>query len=380
MFIGGFFNSALVPSLEAYNASLMKTVVTGLTTRQYAASADLNDKVIVAGGSTGTGITPVITLVEVYDNQLTKTVLDPLVTARSSMGVAVIGDHVLFAGTILNITNITTVETYDDNFVKTAVLDLSATATGRGVIGAANSENAFFVNGYSNINVVDIFDSTLTALTPTVFGKSNWYNGDGVSTSEFAFFVGNGMAQAFDENAMLVNLAKQAHINATCRGINIHENALFAGGHNGGSVAYQDVDLYDTSLVKHSLPDMYNTRSVTRLAKIDNYVIVTGATTTAANSYLVDTYYIAGDPGYEFAFTDNGSQLIEVDTILIKDSQGKIIPATSDGYYFLTDGDEYNFLASATDGIDYLASYTADENDRGSIKLLTATKNPIKMV
>lgn len=69
--------------------------------------------------------------------------------------------------------------------------------------------------------------------------------------------------------------------------------ALIAGGYDGSSARYANVDCYNANLVRSTAPNLSNARGVAASATVSNYMLFAGGYNNNGNSNVVDCYNIA---------------------------------------------------------------------------------------
>lgn len=69
--------------------------------------------------------------------------------------------------------------------------------------------------------------------------------------------------------------------------------ALIAGGYDGSSARYANVDCYDTNLVRSTVANLSNARGVAASATVSDYMLFAGGYGNSGNSNVVDCYNTA---------------------------------------------------------------------------------------
>lgn len=69
--------------------------------------------------------------------------------------------------------------------------------------------------------------------------------------------------------------------------------ALIAGGYDGSSARYANVDCYDTNLVRSTVANLSNARGVAASATVSDYMLFAGGYNNSGNSDVVDCYNTA---------------------------------------------------------------------------------------
>ena len=84
-------------TVDAYNASLTRTIAPSMVGNKELAATKLGEFAIFGGGTSVSNSTA-SNVVTSYDDSLTKTELTSLTTARGNLGAATIGNYAIFAG------------------------------------------------------------------------------------------------------------------------------------------------------------------------------------------------------------------------------------------------------------------------------------------
>ena len=164
LFGGGYRDGSNVDTVDAYDASLTRTIPTVLSNaRGGLAATTIGNYALFGGGYENT----YISVVDAYNTSLTRTNPIALSNARDDLAATAIGNYALFGGGD-NDSCSCIVDAYNASLTRTTPTELSRS---RGALTATSIGNyALFGGGYitsARATVVDAYDTSLTRTTPT---------------------------------------------------------------------------------------------------------------------------------------------------------------------------------------------------------------------
>lgn len=196
IFIGGLNSSGSnVNTGAAYDENLTQTTTT--KNYGYLGGAACNNSYSLFYPCRNSAMSSVVT----FDSSLMMNTVYGTVTALNSMAAASTANYAIFAGgrSVSNYTPTSNTEVYDNNLVKTTLTPLDSAR--QGLMGTALGDNAIFYGGdtsnyggdYTKSSVVEYYDADLVHHTLVGSGLARM-NGAAAHTTNLAFFGGGQLA------------------------------------------------------------------------------------------------------------------------------------------------------------------------------------------
>lgn len=188
IFAGGYVKNvtgsfAYVGSTDAYNSSLVRTSSSRNALQEIKdnlAGASVGNYALFAGGSNGSGH---LDSVDAFNGSLTRTIVSTLGEKKYGMAGISIGDYAVFAGGVGNKNQSTkSVEAYNQSLVKTVLSDLPAAGS---PVSSKAGQYALFALG-SNLH---LYNEKLVSVPSIAFAFSR-YSFAGAYTGKYALFAG----------------------------------------------------------------------------------------------------------------------------------------------------------------------------------------------
>lgn len=248
-------------AVDAYNASLTRSAPTALSSgRYYPVGARVGSYALFAGGTPGSGgllaIAPVNT-VDAYNASLTRSIPTAMSVARDSFAGASVGNYALFAGGGRYIDGdfeeITTVNAYNASLTRSTPTGLSAARAY--LSGASHATHAIFTGGMvgfsTYVHTVDAYNASLTRSTPAQLPAAE--EAPQAARAGDYVVVARGVSQlayAYDASLTLSVAAKPlSNAGQGMAAGTIGDSAFFAGGYQGDALApTQQVNIYTNEL------------------------------------------------------------------------------------------------------------------------------------
>ena len=238
--------------------------------------------------------------VDAYDDSLTRTTAASLSEARVGLSGASVGKYALFGGgftskngsissELLSYIYKSVVDAYDESLTRTTATALSRA---RNCTGVTVGGYALFAGGI-NSNVVDVYNTSLTRTTASSLSASGKVYGAATIGSYALFGINNGTMNVYDASLTRTTAASLRTSRNCFAAAAVGDYALFAGGSSGKSVGgnnyYNTVDAYDSSLVRTTAASLDTARHLLAAAVVGEYALFAGGL-TGSNSRVVDVY------------------------------------------------------------------------------------------
>lgn len=222
LFGGGMGNSSMssYSVVDAYNASLTRSTPTALSANRMRLSAvTVGGHALFVGGCSQYTSDDAVrkNTVDAYDASLTRTVAATLTTARYGMGATTVGEHALFAGgnqaDSWRSAQAVAVETYNTSLTKGTATDLSNKRSGLAAVTLG--DYALFAGGSQSqssstsayVYDVDAYDVSLTRTLPAKL-QQYLMGPVGAVTGDYAIF---GMSRYWDSATNLTHTYLEAY-------------------------------------------------------------------------------------------------------------------------------------------------------------------------
>jgi hypothetical protein len=346
LFAGGSISGGYSAVVDAYDSNLTIGTSTSLSqARDYLAATTVGDYALFGGGlGINNGYTAVSAVVDACDANLTMRTRPTLSEARDSLAATTVGNYALFGGGSGNgSVSLAVVDAYDTDLERTttppplseARYVLAATT----VAPAGGSGYALFGGGYaSQSSAVDVYDSSLTKTTTTVLSEARSSlaattvapaGGSGYALFGGGHVVGgySAVVDVYDSSLTRITptVLSQARSSlaattvAITRGSN-HQSvyALFGGGYGNSNGIFAVVDVYDSNLTRTTTTALSEARynlAATTLAPTggSGYALFGGGYDSAVvDVYGAPNYKVQVFPGTKYSF--NGSEELVSDT------------------------------------------------------------------
>ncbi len=236
--------------------------------------------------------------VDAYDDSLTRTTAASLSEARISLSGTSVGKYALFGGgytgkngsveSELPRTYKSVVDAYDESLTRTTATALSKA---RDCTGTVVGSYALFAGGTGS-NVVDAYNASLTRTTASSLSASGKVYGAATIGSYALLGINNGVMNAYDASLTRTTAASLRYSRTNFAAAAVGDYALFAGGSTKGSYSnnyYNTVDAYDSSLVQTTADSLDTARRMLAAAAVGGYALFAGGTRDG-NSAVVDVY------------------------------------------------------------------------------------------
>mgnify|MGYP004595407011 CR=1 FL=1 len=235
--------------------------------------------------------------VDAYDDSLTRTTAANLSEARIGLSGASVGKYALFGGGYTGKNGYigngvgfemqyiykSVVDAYDESLTRTTATALSKA---RNCTGVTVGGYALFAGGTGS-NVVDVYNTSLTRTTASSLSASGVVYG-ATTIGRYALIgIGDGTVNVYDTSLTRTTAASLSASRTLYSSANIGDYALFAGGYN--SSYYSTVDAYDSSLVRTTATSLNTARYGLAAATVGDYAIFAGGKYDS-NSAVVDVY------------------------------------------------------------------------------------------
>lgn len=285
---GGGYESAS-NDVDAYDKNLTHMQVDDLrSSRNHLATASLEDKVFFAGGHNENGNYPtyvyMYAYVDVYNQELTHTGAEELSRARRKVSGASLGKQVIFAGGEIqtgktSFEPVSVVDIYDCNLTHTIPTPLPSPTSG---YGAASNDNYAIFSG----QIMCAYDSSLTRFLPSNLSILR-PNTCAARAGNYVVIAGgrNDYRESFDAvdayDLFLTRTTPEVLSSGRgwMAGTTLNGFALFGAGvkNSDSSDTYSSaVDCYDPYLVRTSLHELRDKRIDCSAASVDGYALFGG--------------------------------------------------------------------------------------------------------
>lgn len=203
------------------------------------------------------------TVVDAYDEKLTRIVVAPLKNARYQLAATSLGEYALFGGGSGGSSVYNTVDVYDTSLTQLTNKTLNAATYNLGATTVG--DYAIFGGGETRTaesNVVTGFNTSLTKTTPTALTYSV-YELASASNGTLAFFGGGYTAESVESKLVDVynsSLVKQTSVELSIARKQLSATfidgadkyVLFGGGHGDGTL-YPNIDVFTQDGTRTSL-------------------------------------------------------------------------------------------------------------------------------
>ena len=237
--------------------------------------------------------------VDAYDDSLTRTTAASLSEARISLSGTSVGKYALFGGgytgkngfieSELPRTYKSVVDAYDESLTRTTATALSKARDGTGTVVGSY---ALFAGGTGS-NVVDTYNASLTRTTASSLSASGKVYGAATIGSYALLGINNGTMNVYDASLTRTTAASLRTSRIWFAAAAVGDYALFAGGSSkksvGGNDYYNTVDAYDSSLVRTTAASLDAARHSPAAAVVGEYALFAGGSMDG-NSRVVDVY------------------------------------------------------------------------------------------
>ena len=237
--------------------------------------------------------------VDAYDDSLTRTTAASLSEARISLSGTSVGKYALFGGghtgkngfveSELPRTYKSVVDAYDESLTRTTATALSKA---RDCTGTVVGSYALFAGGTGS-NVVDAYNASLTRTTASSLSASGQVYSAATIGSYALLGISNGVMNAYDASLTRTTAASLRYSRTNFAAAAVGDYALFAGGSSKKSVDgndyYNTVDAYDSSLVRTTATSLNTARARLAAAVVGEYALFAGGL-TGGNLSVVDVY------------------------------------------------------------------------------------------
>ena len=288
LFGGGYRDGSNVDTVDAYDASLTRTIPTVLSNaRGGLAATTIGNYALFGGGS-------YLNTVDAYNTSLTRTTPTALSIGRYDLAATAIGNYALFGGGYTDNSSGNTVDAYDASLTRTIPTVLS---NARGGLAATTIGNyALFGGGYENtyISVVDAYNTSLTRTNPIALSNAR---DDLAATAigNYALFGGGDndscscIVDAYNASLTRTTPTELSRSRGALTATSIGNYALFGGGYITSARATV-VDAYDTSLTRTTPTALSIGRDDLAATAIGNYALFGGGHGDGSNVNTVDAY------------------------------------------------------------------------------------------
>ena len=290
-------NSIRYTKFEPTGAVVWYGNATPLSQARYnLAATTVGNYALFGGGYSSSGYSSVV---DAYDESLTRIIPSNLSRARINLSATTVGNYALFGGGMASIgdTYSKVVDAYDLNLTKTIPTELSQ---GRDYLSATTVGNyALFGGGYygSRSNVVDAYDQELTRTIATELSKSR-SSLSATTVGNYALFGGgydNGylsVVDAYDLNLTKTTATGLSKGRESLSSTTVGNYALFGGGYNNSRLSV--VDAYDINLAKTIPAELSQGRNYLAATTVGNYALFGGgqSSSSSSNSNVVDVYTV----------------------------------------------------------------------------------------
>ena len=293
---GGWTGSARTAVVDIYDeaANSWSTSALSLARDQFAA-ATVGTKAFFAGGTPPSGITSVV---DIYDNSNSTWSTASLSQARYQLVASSAGSKILFAGGI-NGSASSVVDIYDNS---SAAWTTSALSVARYQVAAAAVGNKIFFGGGRNgsgaaSNVVDIYDVSTSTWTSATLSQARYYVA-AATVGNKVFFAGghtgsgySNVVDIYDNSTNTWSTATLSQARMLCAVAAAGSKLLVAGGHTG---SYSNVvDIYDNNTNTWSTSTLSEARYFfmnSGVASVNGKALFAGGEGGAGVSNVVDIY------------------------------------------------------------------------------------------
>jgi hypothetical protein len=292
-----------VATMQAYNASLVKSAVSSEFDLSDSAATTVGDYAIFGGGwyrsiawdSSDSLISSSYTLA--LNSSLTWKNSSSLSVGRYFLAATTVGNYALFGGgnSGLSYNATTTVDAYNTSLTRTTPTALSQA---RYILSAtAVGKYALFGGGLGNrgvsIYATDAYDESLVKTIPSV--QICCSHGSATTVGKYALFAGSSggtqTVEVYDSSLTKITSLSLSVSRVYTAATTIGDYALFGGG--GNSPYYNTVDAFDDSLTRTAPTVLSLARGYLAASTVGNYALFAGgASSNSASTNRVDAYTI----------------------------------------------------------------------------------------
>lgn len=301
LFVGGYISGSPSVAVDVYNSSLTKINISNLINADARSNSDainFNNYALIIGGEDGVNGNPFIDML-VYDTSLTLRRYNILDVLRSRIGVAAVGNYVIFAGGINRAyydSQYNLVEGVDTSFthINLSNLDRAKYSLKGGSVGNyalfAGGQYKDYQNYLRSTDIVEVYNNDLTKATSTTLSYA--VSGEtAVSLDNYALFTMDTQhhtIDAFDSYLTRINPEDLSEYNPARTAVKLKDYAIF-----GSNSVYNrnDTDVYDKSLVKTKVDPLSVTRGCDSAA-VGNYALFAGGSYRTTYYDTVDVYEV----------------------------------------------------------------------------------------
>lgn len=301
LFGGGNRSSQSTNVVDAYSASLTRSVPTAMTTKRHAlAAATIGNYALFGGGQNYSG-DDYLSSVETYNTSLTKGSASSFSRARRRLAATSIGNYALFAGGYEKSLNGPSPTQYGDAYNRWLTRSNITLRRGQAALAATSvGSYALFAGGEGDSTTASVLDYVCAFDTSLTRNGNPWLSSSrhslaGASIGNYALFGGgyNGSSMSAVVDAFNSSLTRTiAPSLSTARNelaaTAIGDYAIFAGGYASSYSAV--VDIYDKSLTKKIGTKISSARYQLAATNIENYALFGGGCDSRYSSNVVDVY------------------------------------------------------------------------------------------
>ncbi|MGI6029754.1 MAG: hypothetical protein ACOX81_10180 [Candidatus Heteroscillospira sp.] len=293
LFGGGNSGSSAVKTVDAYNASLTRTIPEALYSEKCSLSATTVGNYALFGS--GSYVYSYGSAVDAYDTSLTRT--SPISMSKGGYNYAAttVGNYALFGGGYSS-SESSKVDAYDTSLTRTLPTTLSSPAEELAATTVGNY--ALFGGGHdgnSVIGIVNAYDTSLTRTSATSMSISRAALA-ATTVGEYALFGGG---RAFNVTTV-VDAYNSALTRSTATELSVARQELTATSvegfalFGGGYPQYATIDAYDLSLTRSIPTSLSQGRAGLAATSISNYALFGGGYANGLGSFAnVDAYVVA---------------------------------------------------------------------------------------
>ena len=313
LFAGGAYIGNSYNTVDAYNASLTRSIPTALSiSREQLAATTIGGYALFAGGDTGAAIDSSCVTVDAYNTSLTRTNVTALSQARSELAGTSVGGYALFAGGITDGasgSSCVTVDAYNTSLTRSIPTALSQSRCGLAATTVGNF--ALFGGGLTSSsggaadrkNHVDAYDASLTRTNPS--GLSIYGLTAAATAGFYAVFAGgydstsvggytSSTVNAYNRSLTRTSPTSLSHHRDRIAATSVANYAIFGGGRHSGGFGDIDnssaVDVYNHSLTRSNPGSLSEARMNLAAAVVGDYALFAGGDDKTSR---VDVYKIS---------------------------------------------------------------------------------------
>lgn len=248
------FNGYYSNCLDIYDSSLTHTYITNMGKFHNGGATTVGNYALFAGGS---GVYSPQDIVYAFDSSFTKSVLSSLSKPRAELAAASVGNYALFAGgrkgnsSTYKSTGYSLVDTYNETLTRGSADNLKYNRYA--LVAAVVNKYALFAGGEEvgtnydfHISDVEVYDSSLTHSFINDLSEAR-YNLSATTLGNYALFAGGrgntssiAAMEAYDKNLVQTILPDLPEKRQSLAATTIKKYALFGGGSVDSSTASSD--------------------------------------------------------------------------------------------------------------------------------------------